>query len=200
MNKRLLRFLGLITLAAAVMGSKCTPDRDIEPVITVDIVARFVADGSENQYTADTTIVLSDEVDLPSLMEENGIDEIRDITVESVFYRITLGDAGAQDRTVSDNVLTVAEGQGAPAGLFTINSVAVNDPQFADWTPIPMNAAGVALLNSALDKLRLGQHTELSFAVSGTSSPTNIRTHFKWEAKVRIKLVGVRKIKVFEPL
>jgi hypothetical protein len=194
-----LKLLYVLPLLLGITGSRCLTDRDLEPVIGVDVVAGFVAHGSENVYNGQTTVDLSSNIDLPKIMSDHQISRIKSISIEDAFFRIIKGDAAAPDRAVSQNVFTVREPGGPDKSLFTIGSVAVNDPAFVNWTPAPMSSAGAKVINVALRKLLIGQHSELTFTVSGQSTPPGIPTDFEWAALVRIQVVGVRKITVFEP-
>jgi hypothetical protein len=194
-----LRFLGLALLFGLVAGATCTKDELVDVVVTADVTATFHAQGEINVYSGETTVDLSQEIDLDQIAADNGLDEIKGVTLEAVFHRVSQPDPNPL-RTVSDNVFTVREGTGANRNLFTLDSVLVNDPAFQDWTPVPLDPAGTAVINSALFKLVHSIPTAVTFTISGVSSPTSVPTDFWWEAKVRFQVVATKKITVIEPV
>jgi hypothetical protein len=197
---RWMPLFGLALLFLSLTGSTCdTEERDLEIVITVDLTAPFHASGEQNIYSAEATVDVSDSLDLEGIMDDNDIEEIKQITVEGVFYRVLEPDP-TPDRVVSASVFTVREPAGPEEDLFEINSAEVNDPELADWQVAPLTAGGVAVLNSALEKVRQFQPATLTFSVTGTSTPVSVPTDFWWEARVRLQVVGVRTIEVIDPI
>ena len=200
-KKRVLRFAGLGLLILAVTGSTCTKDVNSEIVISVDVTAPFHAEGKTNQYSDTAHVDLGAEVNLPKILADNGIESIQEIAVESVFYDVTVPDS-VTTRTVTNNLITVHKDQGAESTLFQVTSVLVDDPAIRDpnWGTAPLERGGVNVLNAALAELvhNTGD-PQLTFRLGGTSSPTNVKTNFWWQARVRLKVVGVRKVTVLSP-
>jgi hypothetical protein len=185
--------MGALLLAAG--GSSCTKDEDVDVVVTADITGPILAQGSENTYEGVSAFALSDSIDLERIIDDNDLDTIKSLKLESVFYRVLTPDA-EPTRTVSDNLFTVRGSSGPEQNLFLISSVLVDDPAFVNWTSAPLEQAGVGIINTALDELRTGGHPELTFHVSGTSTPAGVPTNFWWEVMVRVQVVGTRSITV----
>lgn len=197
---RLLTLCGLAFLFFFVTGESCVEEeRDLEVVATVNLVSLYHAEGENNVYSGETTVSVSDSVDLQQIMEDNGFDEIKQITIESVHYRVKRTDPNP-DRVVTASRFTVREPAGAEQELFEIASAEIDDPELADWQIAPLTAAGVGVLNSALERLRLFQPATLTFRVEGTSAPVSVPTDFLWQARVRLQVIGVRTITVIEPI
>jgi hypothetical protein len=190
--------LGFLVLCIGLTGESCTPDRTVEVVIAADLIADFHAQGSDNTYSGETTIDVSDQIDIQEIMDDNGLEEITEISVQSVFLKTTVKD-GAPNRTVSGTV-DVRRGGGADAALVAYSSAEVNSVEYEDWVAIPLETPGVTILNDAFADIIGGAPVSLTFTASGTSTPIDTATDFWWQAKLRVNVVGTKKVTVFEPL
>jgi hypothetical protein len=195
--KRAAAALGFVLLFLGLTGESCTPDRIVDVVVTVDITASFHAQGTLNNFSGMTTVSVEDQIDIDQILEDNDLESIDTLTVQSAFLMTTVKDPTAS-RTVSGSI-DVQE-LGAPATLVEFQSAAVNDPIWEDWNPVALQSGGVAVLNGALARVVAGLPATLTFTVGGTSAPTDVDTDFWWDAKLRLNVVGTRKITVFEPI
>ena len=188
--------LGLLILGASGSGT-CTKDIHSQIVVSVDVTAPFHAQGSTGVYSATKSVDLGADINLPKILSDNSIDSIKEIDVESVFYDVTTPDA-EPTRTVTNSTITVQANSGPVSPLFHLDSVLVDDPAIRDpnWGTAPLETAGVGVLNTALNNLLHGTNTQLTFSVGGTSSPTSPATDFWWQARVRLKVIGIKKVTV----
>jgi hypothetical protein len=188
-----MRWIGLAILFVGLSGSTCTEDRDVQVVITADITAQLPATGSDNEFSGSGTAFLNNEIDLQEILDDNGLESIDEVTVQSAFYRVITPDPTAS-RTIT-GLITVQD-----QGLVSLTSVLVNDPAHLDWTAVPLLPGGVAVINSALAQLVAGGSPSLTFSAAGTSTPTDVPTSFVWEVKVRVNVVGTAQVTVVDPL
>lgn len=199
MNVRKLALgFGCALLFFGLTGESCTPERDVEIVVSVDLVAQLHAEGSDNTYSGTTTVDISDQIDVEEIMDDNGIDSLISLTVQSAFVRTVRKDPAAA-RTVS-GAIDVRRGTGPDYPVVNYTSAAVNSVEYEDWVAIPLEAAGVSLLNDALEDIVAGLGATVAFTTSGTSTPVDVPTDFIWEAKVRLNVVGMKTITIFEPI
>lgn len=196
--KKLIAGLGLSLLVLGVTGESCTPDRLVDVAISVDLIAEFHATGSDNTFTGSKTVSIGDEIDINQIIEDNGLEEIDTLTVQSAFVRTTVKDP-ATNRTVSGSV-TVRQGGGADAAIINYTAAEVNSVEYEDWVALPLETGGVTVLNEALQDLIDSGSASATFTTSGTSTPIDTPTNFTWEVKLRLNVVGTKKITVFEPI
>lgn len=198
--KKLARLLVLGCLFLLLTGEVCVEERDVDMVVAAEIIEDFVASGEINVYDGEETVFLDTELDIDEILEENGIDSLKSVTVQAAFYRVTEKDTGAPTRTITGTV-GIRKGGGPETTLITLTSVAVNDDAYANWTPVPMEAPGVATLNQALAELVAGNSgVTVTFHSAGVSSPTGVPTFFTYQVRLRLNVVGTLKVKVIDPL
>ncbi len=195
--KRIAAALGFVLLFFGLTGQSCTPDRVVDVVITVDLTALIHAQGSQNTFSGSTTVSVEDQIDIQKILDDNGLESIDTVTVQSVFLKTTVKDP-TTSRTVSGSI--DVQRTGSPASLVAFQSAVVDDPVWEDWNPVALQSAGVTILNDALADVVAGVPASLTFSVGGTSTPTSIATDFWWGAKLRLNVVGTKKITVFEPI
>lgn len=198
---RALRWVGLLVLCLGLTGETCIEEKGIDLVVGANVTALFEARGSENVYSDDTVVNLTEDADIQQILEDNGFDDKVLGRIESAFYRVVKQDAGAEDRTISGQI--TVDGN----TLIEYQSVWVNDPALADWTPVPLTQAGVDYINDRLEEyfqdIFLGNPpTEpvVTFSTSGTSTPMDVDTNFDWEIRLKLTLVGKKYVDVPEIL
>ena len=200
---KVLRWAGFLVLCVGLSGQTCLDERCVEMVVGATITASFEARGSENVHNDVAVVDLIDNADIKQVLADNGFEDMVVAYIESVFYRVTKRDAGAPDRTVSGYV--TVDGM----NLIEYQSVAINDPTLADWTPAPLEQAGVdyingLLLNYFMDIFINGipdpPHPIVDFECAGTSEPQGVPTDFDWEVRVKIVLVGENCLEVVDPI
>lgn len=200
---------GLSLLSLSVTGSTCLVDKTIEVTAGAEITAEFEARGIVNTFDETRTVDVSTDADLRQVLDDNGFEDEVVAYIEGAFVRVIRKDASATDRTVTGSV-TVQKGTGGGTELDLIQNrtVAVNDSALATWTPVPLETAGVTLLNQALADYLLDVYVGapaprvpvLTFHSSGTSDPQGVRSDFDWEVKVVMTLVGKKDVTVVDPL
>lgn len=198
-GKQMLCWIGLAVLFIGLSGSTCTEERSVQVVVTADILYPLTATGSDNTYSGQSTVSLQSEIDLDEILEENDLESIDQVTVQAAFYRVTRPDAVAS-RTITGSVSVCQGTSCTPQTLITYQSVLVADPDLADWTAVPLEAAGVAVLNSALEQLRSGGSVLVTASTTGTSTPIDQATSFDYEVMVRLNVVGTALVEVIEPI
>ncbi len=192
-----LRWIGLAILVVGLTGSTCTEERDVQVVITADITAQFAATGATNEFSGSRTVFLNDEINLQQILDDNGLESIDEVTVQSAFYRVITPDPNPS-RTIT-GAISVHEGSNPDQGLVSLASVLVDDPAYADWTAVPLLPGGVAVVNAALAQAVAGGSPTLTISTAGTSTPVDVATSFVWEVKIRVNVVGTAKVTVVEP-
>ncbi len=205
-NKHALRWVGLAVLFLGLTGETCTEDREIEVVVGASVFATFEARGIVNTFHGEKVVDIATDADVRQILEDNGFEGHVIVRIESAFYRVVKKDQNATDRTVTGTVTVRREG-GADMPLLS-GSAPVNDDALAAWTPAPLDAAGVTLINATLqdwvNQIVAGNPNPPSpvviFTTDGTSSPQNISTDFDWEIQVKMTLAGKKTVKVIEPI
>jgi hypothetical protein len=195
--KRLIVLTGLVLLCGGLTASSCVQDRHIDIVAGGEIVVPFVAHGSDNTWNDSAEIDLGSAAGIDSILSDNGFEpgSVR-AAIESIAYRVTQQDPETSRRITG--AISVSNG-GAPAELVQFTSVLVDST--TDWVPLPLTSEGTALLNSALAAI-LDHNTPetITFSSQGTSTPVDVPTHFTWQARLKLSVVGTKKITVFQPL
>ncbi|MBM3287871.1 MAG: hypothetical protein FJY88_11050 [Candidatus Eisenbacteria bacterium] len=196
MGRSVLACVGLGLLLIGLTGQTCTEDKDVEIVVAVELTATIPAEGNTNVYHGKTSVPLAGQVDIAKIEAEYDF-EIQSVTVESAFFKIVTPQAG---RTVTGTVGVCRGAECAAQTLIAYSSVAVDAPEYLDWTPAPLQAAGVAAVNAALADLVAGTPSAVDFFVDGNMTPIGEPTNFVWGALVRLNVVGVRNITVIDPI
>jgi hypothetical protein len=192
------RWLALGILVLGLTGATCTEERGVDIVVTTELIAQFQADGSINVIHDEQTVDVTDEIDLQSILDDNGYDEVKSGKIESAFYRVIEKDP-VDGRTISGDV-TVRKDPGTDQTLISYTNVAVNDPALEDWTPVPLEAAGVAVMNQAINSVIADLPTSLTFTADGTSNPQGSPTNFVWEVKLRVNFIVTKTVEVIDPI
>jgi len=201
---RIARWAGFLILCAGLTGEVCLEERGVDIVVGANIIAAFQARGEQNVYFDTEVVDLVDNADIDGALEENGFEDKGLGRIQSIFYRITKPDVGAPNRTVSGSV--TADGH----NLIDYTSLSVNDPALAEWTPASpdiIRQDGIDYLNGLLESYFQAIFdetpppiTEVTFQVSGTSTPQAVPTDFNWEVRVTVVLVGKTVVDVVDPL
>jgi hypothetical protein len=207
--KRAAAWAGLFVLCLGLTGETCTVDKDIEVTAGAEVVATFEARGQVNTFDDSRTVDVATDADLRQILDDNGFDTQVVAYIEGAFVRVIKQDNNATNRTVTGSV-TVEEGPGGgtPVNLILNQSASINDAALATWTPVPLESAGVSLINAALAQYLLDiylgdpnpEEPVLTFHVNGVSTPQGITSDFDWQVKVIMTLVGKKKITVIDPL
>lgn len=202
-------FAGLLPLLALpLMGESCTKEKVIFVAVGLDTTAGFIATGSTNALVEDETIDVGAAVDLGTALDDSGVDvdEVDDINVSRVYYRITVPEAG---RTVTGTTVNVVRGTGpATGGSPVLLSNVTRDANVAtDWIEITssLNTPGVDVLNSLLDDLLAAEkngttaaNPQIAYHITGTSNPGGDPTNFEWELKVSFNVKATQTLDVPE--
>lgn len=192
--------MGALSLGALLlMGSGCPFIPDVkEKVIQLAVgsstTVEFKARGSINEYNQEEMFDFGEDIDLPALLDDAGIDvnDVIDIALAGVSYRISLAQEG---RSIENGSVTVRREGGSDTPFvtdFSESASAVTDFMTAD-----LDSAGVAVVNDMLDDLLAeaqGNPSSGSLVgyatVSGLSVPPTEETFFNWELKIDITVVG----------
>lgn len=197
-NGMVLRWMLLGVLFIGLTGATCTEEKDIEIVVTTEITAHFVADGQINVINDSVEINVTEEIDLDQILADNGYDEVKSGSVEGALYRVVEKDPVA-NRTISGTV-GVGPSGGTGQTLIEYQSVAVNDPSLEEWTPVPLESGGVAVMNGAIANVIAGLPVNLTFTVDGTSTPQGQETNFAWDVKLRLKFIVTKNVEIIDPI
>jgi hypothetical protein len=207
--KRVASWAGLFVLCLTLTGETCTVDKTIEVTAGAEVIAQFEARGQINTFDESRTVDLATDADLREILEDNGFEDEVVAYIESAFVRVIKRDNGAAGRTVTGTVtVETGSGGGTPVNLILNQSAQINDEALAEWTAVPLESAGVNLINAALTQYLLEIYLEnpnpqepvLTFHVNGVSTPQDVTSDFDWEVKVVMTLVGKKEITVIDPL
>jgi hypothetical protein len=191
-----LRWIGLAVLLVGLSGSTCTEDRDVQVVVTADLTAQFNATGQTNTFAGSNTVNVNGQIDTQQILDDNNLDSIDTLTVQSVFYRVITPDANPT-RTITGTI-SVHRDANPDQGLVSLTSVLVSDPALVNWTAVPLLPGGVTEMNAALAQVLATTPTTLTVTTAGTSTPADVPTSFVWEVKIRVNVVGTAKVTVVE--
>jgi hypothetical protein len=100
---RLFQVMGLVLLFLGLAGTTCIEERVVEMVVGSDLIAEFEATSDTNVFDREETIRIADQINLQQILEDNGIDSIRVVSVQSAFFRVTRKDP-ASDRTIAGEI------------------------------------------------------------------------------------------------
>ncbi len=206
--KRALSWAGFLALCAGLTGETCTEDRTIEIVVGAEIVAAFEARGIINTFEETASYDIANEAEIRDILDDNGFESLVIANIEAAFVRVTKRDENATDRTVTGSVEVRRTEDPVFVDLISDASEAVNDESLADWKAVALEAAGVNLINQALQDYLADLYNEvadprepnMTFRITGTCEPQGVETDFDWEVKVRLTLVGERTVEVIDPI
>lgn len=207
-GKRILSWAGFLVLCLGLTGETCTEERNIDVVVGAEVIAGFEARGILNNFDDQVTVNVATDADIRQILDDNGFEGKVIANIEAAFVKVIKRDQNAANRTVTGSVTVAPAGGGTPAPLITNASEAVNDESLADWKPVPLQAAGVDLINQALlnyltdifNGVPNPREPNLTFAITGVCTPQNIQTDFDWQVKVRLTLVGKKEVTVVDPI
>ncbi len=201
--------IGLIAallLATQLLGTGCIlipkiADRVVSLVTGGSIIVPLHAGGTTNLSADAKTINLRDSLDIAAVLKNAGVDadSVTSITVQSVQWRIVTPDPTA-GRTINGTILVGTGAQGASSALITNFSGSAT--AVTGWQTATLNSAGMSQLNLLLAAILTELHggamadERISYAESGSSSPTSVNTNFDYEVKLTLSIVGKVKTKV----
>ncbi len=202
MKTMILTLVAIGLVALSVPG--CLEDKVLEIVFTGETYADF----SENEDGADEaetdTIAVADEI--RDILKDNdvAIEDIEDAFVTSVHYGVTSFEQQPDDWTVS-GAISVRRLDGGPGPWTPIVDYASQSVQAAlgQKIPAPLEAGGVAVINTALDDFLANQNPVLEFQVlHDTIDPVPTPSDpmiFDWRAWLAIQLVTTTTVEVPDP-
>jgi hypothetical protein len=200
--------LAVLALGGLSLGSGCPTipkiqDRVVELAVGGTTTLDFVADGSTNTWSGTGDYDLAD-IDINSLISGAGIDiqDVKSVTLSAVSYRVSVPDP-TTGRTITSGSVSATRGGGSPVTLLS------NFQQAADQeTPFitaPVSAAGVTMINDLLSDLLTAAknggtvpNSSVHYSYNGDSQPVGIPTHFTWQLKLDLSIVGNVKVKVLD--
>ena len=175
-------------------------DRSVELAVGASTSTIFDATGSINTYQDTKTVDIHADIDLPKVLDDNGVksEDVKDIKLVGVSYRIVKGEAG---RSIDGGTLTIQRSGGAVTPLVTSFKADCSKP--GDWVTVPLDAAGVGvintLINDLLTEVKTGTpatNTSITYHVAGNSLPSGTATNFSWEFKLDLTMIGTVKVQV----
>lgn len=202
-------WIGLGLLCLSVTGETCTEDRDIEVTVGAEIMARYEARGIINTFDGTHTVNVVSDADLARILEDNGFEDQVVAYIEGAMVRVVQRDNGAPGRTVEGTVtVQLGAGGGPESNLIVQQTATINDPALANWVPVPLEPAGLNLINQALTSYLVQVangnpnpvEPVLTFHSYGNSSPQGVSSSFDWEVKVIMTLVGTKTVTIIDPI
>jgi hypothetical protein len=190
MKSILIAFVAALTLAFSVTG--CLEEKVLEVVAKGETSAEFEEDHPTANWNTPETIDLADEV--RKILEDNGysLDDIHDAKLVGAFYGV-LTFANEHDWKVS-GAITVRRMDVASATATIVDYAAQSvAAALGQKIAAPLNDAGVALINQALDDFRAGASPILQFEVVNDGvdplPTTDDPIVFKWSAWITFHIV-----------
>jgi hypothetical protein len=200
--------LAVLALGGLSLGSGCPTipkiqDRVVDLAVGGTTTLDFVADGSTNTWSGNATYDLAD-LDINALLSGSGIDlqDVKSITLSGVSYRVIVPDE-TPGRTITSGTVTTARGGSGPVTFLT----GFHGPADAvtPYTTVTVDPAGTAMFNQLLSDILAAAksgtpvaNSTIAYAYNGDSTPTGSPTHFTWQLKLDLAIVGSVKVKVLD--
>jgi hypothetical protein len=193
--KYLAKWAGFIVLCIGLTGESCLEEKQISLVVGANVEASFEARGIINEWDDEEIVDVNEDDRIRDILDDNGFEEMDVAFLESAWFRITKKDANAANRTVTGFNVTVDD----TLLVAPQTSVAVNEDQYADWTPVSLLDNGRMYINQKLLEYLVSvlddEPGELpspvfEFHINGDSTPQDVETDFDWELRLRLTLVG----------
>lgn len=207
-TKMIMRLLAVPFVALLALGSHCPlipeiEERLIELALLGSTTVEFTSVGEINTINQTRSINIRDDFNLAQLLANAGIDasDVVELKVAGVSYRTTQAELGTPRRIENGNV-TIQRAGGSTTPLVTDFDEFVND--VLAYKTAPLNAAGVTVINAIiadlLAELQGGPtaNADVTYTVTGDSTPIGEPTDFKWEVKVDISVVGTITVDVVD--
>jgi hypothetical protein len=199
--KRGLQWGGLTLLCVGLMGADCLEERGIEIVAGANVESCFEARGSDNTFSETRTIDLVADADIRKILDDNGFDGKVVGQLESAFFIITKPETG---RVISGSVTV----NGQPfIGSQDFNNIAIDEPEYSDWSGVELQEPGVNEINAILEEYFTAVYngtnpppTTVTIEIDGVSTPVDVATDFDWCVRLKLTLVGKKEIEVIDPL
>ncbi|MCI0453334.1 MAG: hypothetical protein L0Z51_13315 [Candidatus Latescibacteria bacterium] len=201
MKKTAIMILAAIGLVALSVPG-CLEDKVLEIVFTGETFADF----SENEDGADEAetafIDVADEI--RKILEDNELtlDDIDDAFVTSVHYGVT-SFGQSHDWVVSGTISVRRVDLGGTSTVIVNYTSQSVQAALGQKIAAPLEAGGVAVVNTALDDFRAGANPVLEFEVlHGTISPVPTPADpmiFDWRAWLAIQIVTTTEVEVPDP-
>jgi len=194
----------LVVTMLAMLGSNCPSipsieERVVELAVGGSTTLRFEARGSVNSWSDRDTVDLAADIDLGQILEDVDFDSVKAISLAGVSYRVVLPDPDPT-KAITGAHVTIQRGAGPVTPLVTAFS---EDPVNAvtSFKTAPLDPAGVAVINAILtellDAVQEGRDpVNVTVIGEGSGSASDGDTHFDWELKLDINVVGVIKLDV----
>jgi len=206
-SSRLMQIAALLVVTLVASGSSCPTiptikDRNVDLVVGQSGTFEFTATGTTNTFTSgDVALDLHNYINIPQVLSDANIDvsEVKSITLAGVAYRVSVADPTA-GRTITAGKVQVKVHTNPMVDL--ISSFTGAADKTTDWITPTLNTAGVdqlnAMLAAMLTELQGGPAAaeDLTYNVSGTSTPTDVNTNFKYQLRLTLSIVGTVKAKV----
>jgi hypothetical protein len=198
-----------LPLILGVSGCILVPqleNRIVELAVGASTTYQSHATGSINTGTfsdASSPIDLKGDVDLPGILDDNGVDvgDVKSVKVAGLSYRIVTPQAG---RSISGTNVTLKRGNASPVTI--VSNFSASAGSATGWIDVTnkLTPGGVTLVNQILADLLtdakgqtpLNPSFTVVYSVTGSSTPTNQATDFTWEIKLDLSIVGTVHVKV----
>jgi len=191
----------LVPLALTLGMSGCLlEDRTVEIVLNTDHCETFDENHASESWTSTDVIVLGAILD--DLLEDNDIsrDDIVDVFIVSGSYDVT-SFVMVHDWKISGEITVERTDVSSPGPVTLITySDSINAEYISGRKSVPLEEAGVAVLNQAFDDYLAGAHPILTLSlVNGDVDPSpsaEDRIIYTWEACLMIQVVGELDVEV----
>lgn len=198
MKKRMMAALALCLVPLAL--ASCLDEKVIEIVLTGETFADFSQNETTLNWTEDAVVDIAGEI--RDILEDNGyeMDDLKAAHVTSASYGVT-SFSQSHDWTITGAI--VVSRDGGPFALvldYTSQSV---QAALGQKIAAPLEPAGVAVINTALDDFRNGQNPVLAFQIqNGNTVPAPSVEDpmiFDWRAWLAIQVVIEESVEVPDP-
>lgn len=199
--------LALIAAAGLSLGAGCPTvpkieDRVVELALGATTTLSIPAVGVVNTYDQVGPEDLAVDFNLNKVLDDAGVDtkDLKDIKLAGISYRVTVPDPNT-GRSIDNATVTARRGVGAETPLIT--NFSQNVDAVSGWTKAPLDPAGVALINGLLTDIVTAAkantpvtNSTIIYHVVGESNPPAVTTHFTWELRLDLTILGTIKVKV----
>lgn len=202
--KNTIRKLVLLTcLVFLTGGESCVVDQKIIDVILKEkVCAEFTEDSADQEYMTTETVDYAQEID--QILADNNYSrpDIAKLTVEGGAYGV-VSLPGGDDWNITGSVNVRRLDLGGSAVVLINYASEDLRPLIGMMKPASLNAAGVNLLNAAVEDYLNGSDPVLEFISMGTVTPAPTESNrivFNWKAWVEFAVTLQEELDVFDPI
>ncbi len=195
----------LAMLVAPGLGGCLLEDRNVQIVLGGDYCMELTEYETTEEFTSSAVLMLGSYID--DLLDDNGVssESIDAVLLTGGSYEVT--EVRGSESWVIGGVVTVERMDIAGVGpdtLMDYTGLSLDEALAAGKTTLPLHAAGVAVINGALDDYRAGVSPVLRLTiVNGDVEPSPSGGNpldFTWITCLSLQVVATTEVEIVDPL